>query len=304
MSQRIERSSARSGPGRRYYVAVGRELRAGHYATREVFNWRTPLHWSALSAAPEIVARALLIALGLVLCVATMVITEDQPPVGRWTAIAMQTGVLVMIAVPEAIVMSETWAGVLIGLSVCAYGVGRQRLAVPLGLLALFVRELAAPYCVLCAVAAITRRRWREVAAWLGGACLYAAYYGWHLTQVWAHRLPTDLAHPQTWLELGGLPFLLSTVHWHAWLLVTPMPLTTLALVLVTAGIIHTGTPQQVRLTSAAYLAFFLVAGKSFDIYWGAMAWPTWALACGYGMLAIGDTLKVAFVPTPSTPWL
>ena len=162
--------------------------------------------------------------------------------------------------------MSETWAGVLIGLSACAYAVHRQKVAAPLGLLALFIRELAAPYCMICALAAIVRRRWHEVATWLGGACLYAAYYSWHLTQVWAHRLPTDLAHTGSWLE-GGLSFLLIRVRWHAWLLIAPMPLTALALVLVVAGIVHAGAPRHIRLTSATYVAFFLVTGQYFDTY-------------------------------------
>ncbi|HKY23341.1 MAG TPA: hypothetical protein VJM31_19145 [Vicinamibacterales bacterium] len=287
--------------GTPYYVAVGEELRQGRYATREVFNWRTPLHWSALSLVPEVVSRALLIAFGLVLCVATLVVTAQRPTVARWTAVTMQVGTLAIVSVPEAILMSETWAGVLIGLSVCAYSVQRPQLAVPLGLFALFVRELAAPYCVVCTVLALVHKRWCEAGTWLGGACLYAIYYGWHFTQINLHRLPSDLAHASSWLELGGLPSLLAKVHWHGWLLVTPMPLTAFALVLVVAGTAAAGAPRHVRLTSAAYLVFFLAAGKGFDAYWGTMAWPTWALAFGYGVAATRRAFRTAFARLPST---
>ena len=43
-----------------------------------------------ISAIPDVIARALLIALGVVLCVTTLVITTGQLPVDRWTAVVMQ----------------------------------------------------------------------------------------------------------------------------------------------------------------------------------------------------------------------
>jgi hypothetical protein len=98
--------------------------------------------------------------------------------------------------------------------------------------MALFLRELAAPYCVVCTITAAAHRRWREVGAWLAGGCLYAAYYGWHLTRIWAHRLPTDLAHKSSWLELRGVTSLLSMVHFHPWFLVAPDQWAAIGLVL------------------------------------------------------------------------
>jgi hypothetical protein len=59
---------------------------------------------------------------------------------------------------------------VLIAASLVFYGVGRTWWAVAMGLAALFVRELAAPYCVVCALFALHERRWPEVKAWVVGA--------------------------------------------------------------------------------------------------------------------------------------
>jgi hypothetical protein len=201
--------------------------------------------------------------------------------------------------VPVSHVMGEMWAGVLIGLSVCAYLRRRPTMAVVLGLLALFVRELAAPYCVTCTLMAIAGRRWREAFAWLCGGCLYAGYYAWHFAQVRAQQLPSDLAQASSWMEFGFLPSLLSKLQWHAWLLVTPTAVSIVALVLVLAGICGSGTPVPVRLTSAVYVLFFMVAGKEFNQYWGMMAWPTWAFACGFGIDAVGKGIRNAFITTP-----
>lgn len=280
-----------------YYDVIGDELRRGKYATREAFNWRTPLLWSTLARGPDAAGRALLIASGVLLLAATLAATAHQPLGVTLGSTIMQAGAVVTVMLPDAAVLGETWAGVLIGLSVCMYGRKRTRWAVPLGLLALFVRELAAPYCVACTITAAVNRRWREVGAWLCGACLYGGYYGWHLVNVWEHRLPGDHAHASSWLELGGLPFLLMKMKWQTLLLASPPWTAALALALVAAGIAATRAPAHVRLTSAAYVAFFLVAGKSFDGYWGMIAWPAWALACGYGLQLILDAAHTVATP-------
>lgn len=279
--------------GEPYYDVIGDELRRGKYATREAFNWRTPLLWSSLARVPEAAGRTLLITFGVLLLAATLAATVHQPLSVTLSSNIMQVGAVIAVVVPGAFLFGEDWAGVLIGLSVCMYGRKQTRWAVPLGLLALFVRELAAPYCVACTIAAAVNRRWREVGVWLGGACLYAVYYGWHLVHVWEHRLPTDLALTSSWLELGGLPFLLQKAHWHAWLFASPPWATALALAAVGLGISAARAPLHVRLASAVYVGFFLAAGKSFNGYWGLVAWPTWALACGFGADVFVEAARV-----------
>lgn len=292
---------ARLRAGVPYYQAMGFELRRSVFPTRDAFNWRTPLLLSAVSAVPDAVGRGALFALLVVLCCATLAAVR-QPFTAVWTAAALQVSVLaILVVAPAAVVISEAWAGVLVGISVCAYARQRTFFAVALGLLALFVRELAAPYCAVCTIIAASNRRWRELGAWISGACVYAVYYGWHLAQVWAHRLPTDLAHSSSWLEFGGLPFLQSTIHWLGLLPVLPAPLTALALVLIVGGIANARAPLHVRAASAAYALFFLVAGKPFNNYWGLMAGPTWALACGYGVQTAGQAMRAAFAPLRSS---
>jgi hypothetical protein len=273
--------------GEAYYPVFGEELRRGNYPTAQAFNWRTPFLFAGLSLVPERVARGAWLSLALVVCGLTILTTSRLQPAAIATAALLQVGAVAAMDPPAAVVMGEAWAGALIVLSVCAFGWRHPAAGIAFGLTALFVRELAAPYCVACTLAAIAARRWREVAAWLAGAGVYAAYYAWHLNQVWPQQLPTDAAHASSWLQFGGLTFLLIVVRFHRWLHVAPTPLAALGLALIVAGTANASTPFHVRLASAAYLVFFLSFGHAFNEYWGLIAWPTWALASGYGVHAL-----------------
>jgi hypothetical protein len=278
----------RIGAGEAYYPAFGDELRRRGYPARSVFNWRTPMLLSALSRVPDIAGRGALWLFGLLLLAATFRLTAREK---LWVAGSniMQAGALVPVIAAGAVLIGEVWTGVLIGLSLCMFARRQVVPAIGLGLLALFVRELAAPYCVACAVAALIQRRRREVWGWLAGACLYGVYYGWHVVQVWAHRLPADTAHASPWLAMEGLTSVLRMARWHAWLLPSPPWATALALTLVVIGVFAAGTPLHARLATGAYLAFFTAAGQAFNGYWGFVAWPAWAVASGFGLQAVVD---------------
>src|SRR5690606_20126060 len=102
---------------------------------------------------------------------------------GLWLAGATALAVaasLAAIAAPEGVMFAEVAAGPLILLSVTAYAAGWRRAGVAAGLLALFVRELAGVYVLVCLVLALRERRWREAAAWAVGMSLYAGFFAWH----------------------------------------------------------------------------------------------------------------------------
>jgi hypothetical protein len=268
--------------GTPYYEAVGSVLRTRHYASREMFNWRTPAFFLALAALPDRATHALIVILGVALCLLTFATNRTDGPIVRWVTVLAQLGILILLVAPQATVMSELWIGILLALSLCAYRLQRWGVAVVVAVLALFLRELAAPYCVACALLAVSYRHWREVAAWTVSACLYVTYYAIHAVRVAQYRLPTDPGHGSSWLELGGLQSLLDKVHFSFWLIMTPWPSTVLALVLIVAGILNTRTPAHVRCSAVSFILFFLLAGKHFT-YWGLVAWPIWAVCCGYG---------------------
>src|SRR5262245_19960676 len=149
--------------GEPYHVAVGTELRKGGYPTIPVFNWRTPLLYSVLARIPAGAARLLLVGLAVALLVASLTLYDGESPIAGIAGLIFQVGAAVPFLVPEAVVMSEAWAGALLGLSMCAYLKGSYRTGATIGLLALFVRELVAPWAVLCSVLGLRARRRDEI---------------------------------------------------------------------------------------------------------------------------------------------
>jgi hypothetical protein len=284
--------------GGAYYDVMGAELRSRGYPTGNVFNWRTPLHLEVVARMPGSAARMVLFALLLTLCAATIVVIVPRFRNAWVVSTGLQVGVAVIFAAPSLVLLGDTWAGVLIGLSVLLFIWGRIGAAVAAGVLALFMRELAAPFCVVCAALALAERRWRELRYWAIGAACYAAYYAYHASQVWAHQAAVaEGVRVSSWLKFGGLPFLLATIRWMGWMFVLPEPALAVALVAMAAGLAGRRAPPVVRVASAAYAAFFLVAGQPFNHYWGLVAAPLWALSCGYGFSTITQAAKVAIGP-------
>jgi hypothetical protein len=285
---------ARVRAGEPYHVTVGSELRSRGYASREIFNWRTPLLMSTLAAAPSGTPRVALVLLaGAVSVGAVLVARRHGPRVWAPTAVLL-SGTFLLSAAPDAVYMAEPWSGLLIGAAVVAYTAARPTMAVVLGLLALFVRELAAPFCVACTLVALYRRRFREVALWLGGAVVYGLYYGWHVSKVLPLRLPTDVGHASSWLEGGGLAFVVSTIEWSGWQFMLPAPWNGVTFALLLAGLAHERVPSYARVTALAYLAWFSVAGKAFDHYWGLMAAPVWMMCAAYGVDQVARLISAA----------
>ncbi len=290
---------ARLRSGEPYYAALGAELRPRGYATREVFNWRTPLHFTALSVVSHDVATGALIAVLASMGVGVMAAVRSASRMGRLTAASAFAGLLIFTGFPDIIYMSEIWTGAFIGCSLVAFSLNRSFAGVALGLLALFTRELAAPYCVVCTLLAAARGRWREVAAWMSGAVVYAGYYSWHIGGVLEHRLANELAHAASWVEFGGLPFLLTTLRWWGWLFLVPPAWSVLGLALAAGGVLSRKAPVHVRLAVLAYALWFVVVGKSFDHYWGLIAAPAWTMASAYGAELIETSLKALREPRP-----
>ena len=284
-----------------YYPVLRDQLRKSGYATRELFHWRTPLLLKSLAVLPDSMSYALLIALGVALYVLTFAVTVSHGPFVFWAAMVMQLGTVALVINPKAVFVAEIWTGFLIALSVCASLLGRTVATVLLGMIALFVRELAAPYCVVATLYAVWQRRWSEVRLWAAGAVAYAIYFGTHVVNVWAHQ-GTEARSAGSWLVLGGFPFLLSTIYTHVWVwLMSPVG-TAIACVLLIAGFLSPATPPVVRLTSGAYCLLFLLAGKHFDHYWGLVVWPTWVFAIGYGLELVRRNLALVSRRSDDSP--
>jgi hypothetical protein len=264
----------RAGEG--YYEAAAAELRDRGYPTASLFNWRTPLPMWLIARLPEPGGKVLVGALAvlLMLCAARLMAREGLAQAALCGILLF--GAVMPVFLADLYVMPVLWSGVLIGLSVCAYGCGRWRWGVLTGIAALFCRDLAGPYCLASAAWAVWRRRWAEALAWLVALAAYGVFFALHAGIVSMHMRPLDMAHEQGWLRLGGLPFVISLVQVSAYLLVSPQWLSALYLPAALLGLAVWPSPLGRRVTGAAclYLFVFAIVGQPFNQYWGVLLTP------------------------------
>ncbi len=281
----------RAGEG--YYAAAAAELTARGYPTRSVFNWRTPLPMWLLGKLPWFGLGKLLLgglSLALILLAFASLMREDENRLTRPVLCALLlTGPLLPTVLGDLCVLPVLWAGVLIALSACAYGIRRPYWGMALGLAAVFFRELALPYALLAVIMAWRSRRRGELLAWGIGLAAWLLFFGWHWLCVRPLITPQALAHRESWLQFGGAAFVISTAQMNAYLLLLPQWVTALYFTAALFGFAgwHSPLAARVGLTSCLFVAFLAVIGHNFNQYWGSLIAP---LMC-FGVARFPDSL-------------
>ncbi len=279
--------------GEPYYAAAHKELVAGHYGTRSVFNWRLPtLSWAWSALPSNAWAKDVLLGWAVVAIVATFLWFNTT--VGLATAFLVVPALMFNMAAclpAGAELLADVVAGVFILISVAAYGMKWRPAGFIAALLALFIKELAAPYILVCVYQAWRQRRYSELAAWVLGLAAFGGYFLWHAHMVQAHVAATDIAYRDGWLQLGGLRFVVATAGFNGLLLAAPLWISAILLPLCILGLAAWDGPagDRVRLTVAAYLVLYLFVGKAFDLYWGAFYTPLMMLGLPFLPRALAD---------------
>jgi hypothetical protein len=278
--------------GQSYYHAAKAELEGRGYPTRSVFNWRTPLPVWFFGVLPPLAAQGVIAAVAAaVLLLSGHLMAKQAGLAAALLCLILLIGALLPVVLDGLSVMPEVWSGVLIAASLACFGIERRGAAVSFGLLALLVRELAAPYCVVCGSFAIAERRWKEVAGWLAGAAASLAFYAWHLGQVLPLIEPDARAHSAGWVQCGGAAFVLSLVQMNSYLLLLPQWVSAMYLAVALLGFTRLSGEWGVRAacTAAAYLVAFGFVGQPFNQYWGAILSPLFCYGAARGAIACFD---------------
>jgi hypothetical protein len=269
--------------GRPYYEAMGSELRARHYPGGSVFNWRQPFLYSLLALLRPTASLLLLIALSLALFVDTgRTVKPNVIGVAMVGNVTLTMALDGMFGSPVLRYFTELWAGACIGLSVLSYARNRTINGAVWALLALFIRELAAPYAALAAFLAVRGRRWAEVRVWVFGAAIYGMYYTWHSWEAVRHMRPGDFTHSDSWLYWGGLTFLLKTWRYNGFLLIVPSWIFAIVVVAVVVAYWAHEMPSHLRLSVLLYCVLFMAVGQPFNDYWGFLIAPIITLWLAY----------------------
>jgi hypothetical protein len=269
--------------GESYYDAAAVELRERGYPRASVFNWRTPLPVWIVGQLSDIgTANAILGGLGYVLvCLSFHLLAQEAGVRQAALGALLLVGAIMPCLLGDLVVMSELWSGVLIALSAVCFGIQRTTAGVVAAVAALFFRELAAPYVLVCLALAAGGRRYRELALWAAGLAAYAAFFGAHVWQVLPRASGADIAQVHGWIRFGGAGFLISTAQMNAFLIVLPQWVSAIYLPAVLAGCATWNTPAGRRIgwTIALYAIAFSAVGNDFNQYWGSMTAPLYCLA-------------------------
>src|SRR5579863_419975 len=260
-----------------YYSVVARELRAGGYPVRPFVAFREPLLAELLAhvspAAGLLLLRALIAATILAWALRLRAATGSGP--ARAIACLLFAGGVALYGQEEYAVVHEVWAGALIALSLALRDERRWLAAAIAGLLAMLVRELALPFVVVMASAALYERKWREAAGWAATIGVFAIAIGLHAAAASAAASPADIASPG-WSRFGGWRFFL-TATWLTGPLRTAPYLVQAALApLALVG--WAGWRAQIAgrafATLVAYAAMLMAFGRPDNFYWALMFTP------------------------------
>jgi hypothetical protein len=294
---------ARIHAGENFYDASQAELRAHGYPTRSVFNWRTPIYALWLASGPGWLLGKWLVVLGSFTAVGLTCkdLLDEYGPCAAGAGGVFVVGSLSFCLGGPTYLFTELWAGIFLALSVCAYHRRVPALGVVLGLAAVFYRELALPYALVCLGLAVRKKRTRESLAWLVGLSLFVVMMALHARQVHARLTPLDVAIEGGWVRFGGVRFLLRTSQVNVFLLGFPLSWTAFYLPLALLGLYGSKGEDGLRvgLSMAAFLVAFAAVGHPYNYYWGLVDAPLLATGVAGAPRALRELLHSATIDEP-----
>ena len=290
-----QRAIERMHVGENYYQIVGEELRTRGYALRPFFNWRLPTIAWAIGHLPSVEwgRWALAILAFLTLLLWFQVLDRE---VGFSFAVAgalLLCGPLLLCLSEKGVYYHELWAGVLIALSLAAHALGHKIVSIIVGVLAVFIRELALPYVLIMLIVALWEKHNREVLGWFGGVIIFSLFLGYHAFLVSGLLTPLDIEN-ESWIQFGGWHFVLSTGVWNILLLVAPKWIVAIVLPLALIGVVgwRGASGVRVSLVLGVYFCAYLIAGRVDNTYWGLMYAPLIPLGFLYAIPSLIDLTK------------
>ena len=280
-SQLQLRTIERIRRGEDYYAAVGDELRKNRYPTSPIINWRTPLHYTAVAALGVERAGTLLFALCIAAVITAALAYSPQSSAMAVGAAVLMLGSLAptMLVRPGAVGYGEHWSAVFIALSLNAYVAKRFATGAALGVVAVFLRELAAPYALCSGLLALYGRRKAESWIWIVGGILYLVYFAAHATAATAAVQAGDLVREESYMRWLGLSFVFMTLFANGILTLLPPVVTPIGASAGLASIWSPSAPTHTITSVLVYFVLFLLVGQPFNFYWGYLTSPIWGHA-------------------------
>jgi hypothetical protein len=262
--------------GQDYYTAQRDVFSSTKYPVNSVFNYRLPTYAWTCAALPNTASVNLV--LGLLGAAILLFVYRSFRSRSSflWSTVctALLAGGVSWVCLGQLGLYTEAWAGLFILVSVLGYRAGYDWIGLSFGLLAVYFRELAVPYVLICLGLAGWNRQGKQVVVWLVGLSLYVLFLGYHAMRVWP-LLPTGQFAAKEWVDLGGPDFFLSTAQMNIFLL--PMPKIVVSgyfLLCATGAAVAFYDEKRLLLTLLCYFAIFMLIGGTYRAYWGMIYAP------------------------------
>jgi hypothetical protein len=283
--------------GEAYEKAATEENRLQHYPLKPFVVIRPPLLATVLASLPnEKTGDRLLALLGsIVIATWTWRLHAIRPgPLSfACAAIAVSTGVFATLAGGGSSLFHESWAGLLIALSLALRTDMRFAAALAFGLLAALLRELAMPYLAVMATLAATERKRSEAIGFTLAIAVAAVALALH-GMATSSLVGSDDPASQGWMQFGGWGFVLTTAKWNFAVVLTGL---WAAAVIVPAALLGAagwkgGTGLRLATILIGYTLGMMVIGRPENDYWGLMIAPLIGVGLYLAPFAIRDLIS------------
>lgn len=263
--------------GESYYPVTARRLREAGLPLRPFTAFHLPTLNVLHAAVPaDLVRMAYWLVAGLAgFAWAYRLQAAFRARLGLFTAMALLASGLTLFTISDLHLWPEAWAGTLIALSMARWRPGRAVEAAGYATMALMIRELAALYPIVMALAALHDRDRREALVWGATLLVLAAVLGVHAAAVADVTGPVDPLRDD-WLPLTG-----AAAAFDAFVQASPLRLAPAAigfplLLLVTIGWSEWQDPLGVRVAALAVLLLVVIAlfAPAGAVHWAAIATP------------------------------
>ena len=289
--------------GESYYSAVNVELKERHYARKPFWNWRLPTLACLLGKFPSIyVAYCLFIGMAILeLCLWWNYWLKNEGIINA------KIGVLLLLPTVfgcfniSGLYFHEFWAGNLISLSIAALGNRYFRLSLFFAIGAVFFRELALLYVFILILNFFRTKQYLYCSWGCLGVLLFGLYLWIHYLQVCPYYSDQELTN--RWVAFNGWIFVLSTVQFSGWFLISPNYVTLVLVPVSILGIIGYRSTISFLLSTTIliYVFFFMIVGRMDNIYWGMLYAPIFSTGLLYSPAAMKAWYKKSFQFTERT---
>ncbi len=283
--------AAEVGAAHPYYEVMADAHRAQGYPLKPVMTVRLPtLAWISGALGPVAMQWVMAALATLTLSVWFLRLREHQSLPVTAAALFVMTITIIPFSRAPLPLFHESWAGVLVALSL---GVRRNHavwVSIAVALMAALLRETAMPLLVMMALLAAMSRRWKETLAWSAALAIWGVAYAGHALAVADIVRPSDFASPG-WSGMGGWPTFVDAIIKTTPLAFVPLvaagPLVALAL----AGWASVRGGLGLRVTGwlSGMAAMIMLFARPDNFYWAILPAPLLLAGLAFVPQALAD---------------